>query len=114
MIKSGNEYRIYRNIDSHIKKESIMVTKSLSDVIKAALQDPSFHEELLNDPSAVLETKKWELSPEDMKILNEFVSDDFELVVDAKTVFEAFDNIMKGRIPPPPIWLTRKIIEPLK
>lgn len=82
--------------------------KSLSEVIQVALDDSAFRQELLHDPDTALAMKEWELAPRDLEKLREFVSDEYFVVIDPKDLFKAFENLLKGRIPPPPIWQTLK------
>ena len=89
-----------------------MALKSLSFVIETAINEPSFREELLKNPDSALATKGWELTPTNLEKLHEFVSDEFYVVIDAKKLLKAFSNIMRGEIPPPPIWQTMRKMMP--
>ena len=91
-----------------------MHRKSLSEVIEATFDDPSFREGLLGDHVGALKSKGWELSPEDMTMLHDFVT--FKQVVDPKTILEVFSNISKGTgiIIPPPWSPTLERIMPLE
>jgi hypothetical protein len=72
----------------------------LMDIFKEALNDVTFRQDLLADYRQALKTKHYELSTDDMKKLDDFMSGD--QVVDPASILNAFSNVAKGNAPPPP------------
>jgi hypothetical protein len=77
-----------------------MEQKGLMEVLEASLHDSAFREELLKDHRAALRSRDWELSTEDSRKLDNFMSGG--QVADPATILEAFGNVIKGTLPPPP------------
>jgi hypothetical protein len=77
-----------------------MSQKELMDVINESIQNDSFREALLRDYEAALRSKEWELSPEDLGKLGDFMNGN--QVANAETILNAFSKVAKGTSPPPP------------
>ena len=77
-----------------------MLQKELMDVLMTSVHDASFREELLRDHRAALKSRGWELSPEHLRKLDDFMAGD--QMADPATILQAFSDVAKGTCPPPP------------
>lgn len=73
---------------------------TLMEVLIESLRDDSFRQQLLSQHRDALESRKYDLSPEDMKKLEDFLSGN--QVADPETILNTFSDVMKGTAPPPP------------
>ena len=80
-----------------------MSLKTLNDVFQESFRNDTFRILLLKSSSEALRSKGWELSPDDMLKLDNFLSHNH--VASPSAILQAFSDVLKGApLPPPPPW----------